>query len=145
MAISELHASHIRRVKVGFVVSGEDLVPSEITDLLGVSPSHAANRGDPKINAAGNVFGSEPEGWWRIDSVPGVDSKDINNHLELLLGIVLPHAAALEEHESFFDVLWESTYLYAGTGPVLSARACSGIGRLGAGLGFDIYQLDEDA
>lgn len=46
--------------------------------------------------------------------------------------------------ETYFDVLWESTYLYAGTGPLLSAQVCEGIGALRAGMGFDIYQVDED-
>jgi len=130
MAISELHASHIRRVKVGFVASGMDLKPSALTAAAGVSPDKAARRGDVRRNAAGAVVGEECEGWWRVDSVPHVASKDINEHFT--------------NCETYFDVLWESTYLYAGTGPVLSSRSCSGIGSLHAGLGFDIYQIDED-
>jgi len=40
-------------------------------------------------------------------------------------------------------VLWESTYLYAGTGPLIEKDCCIGIGLLEAGLGFDIYQIEE--
>lgn len=43
------------------------------------------------------------------------------------------------------SVFWQSTYLYAGTGPLLDAADLAGVAALGAGMGFDIYQLDEDA
>ncbi len=92
----------------------------------------------------GVVTGEEPKGIWCFDSTPEIDSKDINEHFEYLLSLFLPRAESFKGFETFFDVLWESTYLYAGTGPVLSPRNCNGIGRLGAGIGFDIYQVDED-
>lgn len=46
---------------------------------------------------------------------------------------------------TYFDVLWKSTYLYAGTGPLVNAASISGIAALGAGVGLDIYQVDDDA
>jgi len=147
MAINELHAFHVRRVKVGFIVSGPDLDPDMVTRSIGKSPTHKARCGEPRRNLAGKLVGTEDEGWWRLDSTPQVDSKDIDDHFEFLLNLVLPHRDTLvgmtATGETYFDVLWESTYLYAGTGPVLSARVCEGIGAFRAGLGFDIYQVDE--
>jgi hypothetical protein len=59
-----------------------------------------------------------------------------------------PHAELLnqvsEGGETFFDVLWKSTYLYAGTGPLIEARHLRGMAELNAGMGFDIYQVDEE-
>ena len=46
--------------------------------------------------------------------------------------------------KSYFDVLWESSYLYAGTGPILEENIIDGMSRLKASIGFDIYQIDGD-
>ena len=37
-----------------------------------------------------------------------------------------------------------SSYLYAGTGPVLAGDCIAGICELKAGLGFDIYQIESE-
>jgi hypothetical protein len=42
-------------------------------------------------------------------------------------------------------LLWKSSYLYAGTGPLVDAVSIAGIAALRAGVGFDIYQVNEDA
>jgi len=42
--------------------------------------------------------------------------------------------------ETYFDVLWTSNYLYAGTGLVLSHKIVRGMSDSGASIGFDIYQ-----
>ncbi len=148
MTISEFHASHIRRVRVSFVISGPDLDPEDVTRAIGSSPSRCARRGDPQRNLRGDLVGAEDEGWWELSSLPQVDSKDINDHFEYLLTRLLPRRDALLEMavggETFFDVHWASTYLYAGTGPLMSPGVCEGIGALRAGIGFDIYQVDED-
>ena len=46
--------------------------------------------------------------------------------------------------ETFFDVLWTSNYLYAGTGPIISHGGLQGMSDLGASIGFDIYQDEVD-
>ena len=148
MTINELHASHIRRVKVGFILSGEKLSPAEITESLGIEPDHSANRGDERRGYRGVLIAPHSEGFWRIDTEGKVQSKDINDHLRFLLGRLLPHEEKIVRfveagYESFVDVLWESTYLYAGTGPLIESECIVGIGRLKAGMGFDIYQIDE--
>jgi hypothetical protein len=61
---------------------------------------------------------------------------------------LLPHRLTIldfaRDGQTAFDVLWKSTYLYAGTGPMLDADCVSGVAALGAGISFDIYQVDED-
>jgi hypothetical protein len=146
MGISELHASHIKKVRVGFIISGENLDHQKVTNALGLKPDLCANRGDTKI--IGKAVSVHSEGFWRIDTQGKVNSKDINDHLNFLLSILLPHKDIILEMaqngETFFDVLWKSTYLYAGTGPLIDRECLSGIGQLNAGMGFDIYQVDDD-
>ncbi|MDB4908083.1 MAG: hypothetical protein JWO05_2867 [Gemmatimonadetes bacterium] len=75
-------------------------------------------------------------------------SKDVREHFQFLHQRLLPHAQIFrrfaESGETFFGVTWKSTYLYAGTGPLLDAASLAGVAALGAGMGFDIYQIDEE-
>ncbi len=151
--IGESHASHITKVNVAFIISGPKVEPKDLSALFNTLPDRFARKGDERRNAKGNVIGLEEHGWWRIDSTPrlkvtGIHEKNINEHLAVLLSILLPHRARLNElsegGETYFDVLWKSTYLYAGTGPLIEAQYLRGIADLKAGIGFDIYQVDDD-
>jgi hypothetical protein len=152
MAISESHAAHIGRVKVAFWLSGAGLDPSVVSGIVGIPGDFVARAGEPRMARNGAVLNAPNEAVWRIDSSKRVQDtgdalKDINEHLRSLLQILLPHREALtkiaQTGSAFFDVLWESSYLYAGTGPVLEADCIRGIADLGAGVGFDIYQIEE--
>ena len=148
MAISEFHASHMRRVRVSFCVSAPDLEPSEVTLAVGLEPSASARRGDERRNRAGTILAPQAEGFWAYSSDPLTSSKDINDHFAAVLTPLLPHADKLLRFATgggtFFDVLWESTYLYAGTGPLIDAEYLRGVARLQAGMGFDIYQIEPE-
>jgi len=137
MGISEFDASHVGRVAVSFHLSSPTLDPSEVTLALGISPE--------LISVAPSTHG-----FWSISSQGKVDgslaAKDINEHFRYLLRALLPLREAIlkfaQGGETFFDVLWESSYLYAGTGPVIADDCIAGICQLNAGLGFDIYQIE---
>ena len=148
MAISDLHASHIRRVRVTVSVSAPELDPEEVTRRIGLTPNQSNRRGEERRHPrSGVTLGHYLEGCWALSSTPAVDSKDVNDHLRWLLDRLLPCRAAILPlavgGETYFDVLWESTYLYAGTGPLLDAEGLVGVAALSAGMGFDIYQVDE--
>jgi hypothetical protein len=61
---------------------------------------------------------------------------------------LLPHRDAIlklsQEGDIYFDILWQSTYLYAGTGPIIDRDCLQGVSQLQASMGFDIYQIDEE-
>ena len=81
MAISELHASHIRKVEVSFCLSGPDLDPDAVTVRLGLRPDEIQRRGAERLQKrSGVVLGLYHEGMWALGSLPRVDSKDINDH-----------------------------------------------------------------
>jgi hypothetical protein len=115
---------------------------------IGLTPNQSNRRGEERRHPrSGATLGYYPEGCWAVSSAPAVDSKDVNDHLRWLLDRLLPCRAAILPlavgGETYFDVLWESTYLYAGTGPLLDAVCLAGVAALNAGMGFDIYQVDE--
>jgi len=144
--IDEQHASHIGRVKVSFFLSALELEPMMITQSTGLHPDKMAKRGEERRNYVGHLITPHDEGFWMISSEGKISSKDINEHINFLLKLLLPHRETflrvIDEMngETFFDVLWTSNYLYAGTGPIISRHALRGISDLGASIGFDIYQ-----
>ncbi len=142
MTISESHASHIRRVRVDFLLEGCQLDPDTVTQAVGVRPSLYARQGDERRNVKGDVVGTHERRWWQLSSKDAITSKDINDHFRFLLDRLLSCREAIlnfaEGGETFFGVLWESSYLYAGTGPVLDPECIAGVAALGAGMGFDI-------
>ena len=149
MVLNPHHEAHIRGVAVTFSVSAPDLDPDAVTVATGLQPDRQARRGDERRNRAGKLLGFEQEGWWALGTRGKLDSKDVRVHFHYLHAQLLPHAALIrafaEGGETYFDVVWKSTYLYAGTGPIFDADSIRGIAELGAGMGFDIYQVDDEA
>ncbi len=149
--LNEFYESHIGRVFVAFVISAKRLNPNGITDLVGVEPELAVTTGEHLKDYKGNALPStHKQGFWRISSRRNIDSKDVNEHFRYILDILLPCSQELivkineMNGESGFDVLWESSYLYAGTGPILSKETINDVSKLNASIGFDIYQISED-
>ena len=147
--LSENYLSHIGRVAVSFYVSAPDLNPERVTAAIGLQPHSTAKKGDERSNYAGQVISPHKKGHWKISTKGKLTSKDVNEHFSYLLGVLLPHKQTLVKlihelnGESDFDVLWESNYLYAGTGPLLSRETITGVGQLEAAIGFDIYQIEQ--
>jgi len=148
MADLAQNVSHIRKVEVGFIISGKNLNPQEITNALGIQPDHSAACGDERRNLKGALLASHDAGFWRLDTSAKVQSKDINDHFRYLLSLLLPHRDAIlklsQEGDIYFDILWQSTYLYAGTGPIIDRDCLQGVSQLQASMGFDIYQIDDE-
>jgi hypothetical protein len=62
MTISQLHASHIREVNVGFIISGPKVDPEQLSDLTHIPPDRSARKGDERRNARGDLLGSDGVG-----------------------------------------------------------------------------------
>ena len=141
-------------INVGFDLTGPDIDPDAVSLGLAVNPHSCARKGDVyRRGPDGRVISQHPDGWWHLDSTPlirvsGDARMDINEHLKVLLDVLLPKREIILEFatggETYFGVIWKSTYLYAGTGPLIEAQYLRGITELGAGIGFDIYQVDEE-
>ena len=128
MTINEFYASHIGRVAVSFNLSSPTLDPEEVTRVLNISPELVS-------------IPPSTGGFWSLSSqgkIEGaLEAKDINEHLRYLLSMLLPCEETILEFakggETYFDVLWESSYLYAGTGPLIASDCIAGICQLNAG------------
>ena len=148
MKLSSFYLATIRHVHVEFDLTAPNLDPNEVSLALKIKPTRSARRGDERRNLRGTLLSPHKEGWWQLSSEGKVKSKDINKHFEYLLKKLLPRSETIlsfaKDGETYFGVLWENTYLYAGNGPVLSSQSIKGMAELNARIGFDIYQIDED-
>lgn len=150
MPIGPDHAAHIGQVKVAYVLSGPHLDPDAVTRAVGVRPDYEHHVGDERRNVGGCVLGVHADGAWRLEARVAGDEltrKDVDAHVRSLLAILRPHAPVLrawaEQGEALFDVMWQSSNLAAGTGPVFAPDCVQGIAELGAALGLDVYVIDE--
>ena len=147
--LNPLYESHIGKVEVSFCLSAPHLGTSELSDLLKILPDSYAKRGDKRKNRQGlDVPGVEEKGYWILSSKGRINSKDINDHFGILFHYLLPVRHEIcnflksSDSEAYFDVFWESSYLYAGTGPILSDETVKNVSELNASIAFDIYQID---
>jgi len=73
----------------GLRFSGDRLAPESLTRILGTEPRTAYRKGDVfKIVRGHEVRGRT--GLWLLSSEGRVDSLDLNDHLDYLLGLVFP-------------------------------------------------------
>lgn len=142
------HEAHIGRVWVEFELTGNEIASKTVTEALGLTPDDSANKGDSRENFAGKPLTPHREGWWYLTSRDKIDSKDLRVHFHYLLEKLLPVSDKIASLGSncnkYFGVHWESSYLYAGTGPILDLATIEGVARLRAEMGFDIYQIEGD-
>jgi hypothetical protein len=141
MAISDLYASTIVKVRAYFGFSEFGCDPDEITRSLAIAPDEVGRKGDVKLVRAGREV-RWPFNSWSLSS--RVESKDVNEHLRELLSRLseVNPEFPVEFGEASFSLLWEGTYLYAGSGPFFEADVVVGIARFKASLYQDIYQVD---
>lgn len=80
--------SGLPNARVSFCIYGDSLNPKEITEFINLVPSHTHSKGDyPKNNPK---YAAYKQGAWIIHSQQA-DTKTLENHLEGLLALLLPH------------------------------------------------------
>lgn len=137
----------IGRVSADLVVNGKELSPAQITELLGIQPDYAHDMGTPIVDIRGKQVGVKRSNYWRYGSAGRVQSKDLDEHVRMVLEVVEPRATVLralaQRNEVYIWTLWESFGLILGAGPIISPAACRGIDAIGAELHFNIFCLRE--
>jgi hypothetical protein len=89
------------KISATFRVVGRDLVPDDISLLLGRKPDEAHRKGDPRLGESGRRYSDFNTGLWAIDTPK--DEKPLDEHLGELLG-------KLEGYKSVMRNLQEKGY-----------------------------------
>lgn len=136
----------VDRLSVTLALHGVDLVPDEISRLLGCSPTHGHRRGEPRKSRSANVAPWKTGAWLlRVDCAAPTTASAL---LEDMLARV-----------SDDDALWSSLSLQYETSVgfgvflsgwnrsmVLDARSVQRLARMKVTVDFDVYgAVDDDA
>jgi len=142
MALSDLYASTILKVRASFGFFNFSCDPDEITRAFAVEPDRLDRKGEIRKLPKGRERIVDIQ-CWSISS--DLDSKDVNEHVRQILRRIegRQHALKPEFGQPSFDVVWKNSYLYAGTGPFYEADVLAGIASWNAMLYQDIYQVDQ--
>ncbi|QQE13336.1 DUF4279 domain-containing protein [Planctomycetota bacterium] len=78
-------------VNVTFGIRADDLIPDEMTKLLGIQPSHSFARGDEyvgHINLTEKGVRTREHGVWQVRSEEVVKSDDLQDHVDYLIDLL---------------------------------------------------------
>jgi hypothetical protein len=136
--------SELDDLRVSLILVSEHGDARSVTEVLGIQPVHAHSAGEPRTGRLrGSTFKNSV---WRLESdLPR--SARLDDHIRSILNRVLPKA---EEIERLCASKWRLELRCGifingtgGGGTIIGADAVSGIARLGAEIGLDIYSDDE--
>lgn len=81
--------SACKKTNVMFRIGGDNVVPSEVTNFIGINPSRAFAKGEEYITKRGKTR-QRPIGHWSISSEMAVQSTSPEKHAKFLLDLLEP-------------------------------------------------------
>ena len=126
------------------VIRGKNLVPQEVTEVIGIVPTKSFKRGDIR-----NGDKKWPHGYWELESKNFVESVDLAVHLEWLAAKLEPSKAELvkligqEGIDAELSCFWILPSSYESLS--LSADLLRCLASLGVRIQFDVYCSIETA
>ena len=130
----------ISKSEVSLRISGDDIVPSEITRLLGCEPDRAWAKGDEVTAAKSGRTRTVTFGLWSLYS--GIrEPANLDDHIFGLIAQLTSDLEIWADLANRFDIdLFSSLFLHdTNEGLVVSAEALRALGDRGIELGLDIY------
>ena len=121
-------------------ISGEDLDPDRITELLGCAPTYAARKGDVLTSPASGLSRTVKAGMWRLEATDR-EPEDLNGQIAELLGRL---TASLDVWRTLsgryrIDLFCGFFMRETNEGLEVSAESLVALGQRGIVLGMDIY------
>jgi hypothetical protein len=121
-------------------ISGDDLVPDEVTRLLGTSPTHAQSKGEPIFTNQGTSRIAKL-GMWRLNATvrkPG----DLDGQIQEILGQMTTDLSVWTDlHDRYeMDLFCGLIMDSSNEGIIISPVSLRELGSCGIELGLDIYR-----
>jgi len=130
------------RTYASIIISGENFNPSDVSSILGISPSYSFRKGDRR-----GEKGIWDHSFWELSTKDEETSTDLSVHLEWLIVKILPRkeilislASASKSIKTYISCFWESKTGHGG--PVFSPELMGKIADLNLELSLDIYFAD---
>src|SRR5579862_6405921 len=136
--MSEVHQS-----TVALRISGDNLVPDEITALLGASPTHAVIKGEKGKHITGPKVGDvrvARSGMWTLEA-PDREPEDMNGQIREILSQMTADLAVWQSITKRYRVdLFCGLFLSGDYGGLtLSPQSLAALGERGIEMGLCIY------
>lgn len=137
--------AHLHRALASLRISGEDLIPSEVTRLLGSEPTHAREKGD-NISRNPAIVNPSKFGQWRLHASE-TEPEDFDGQVAEVLGKLTNDFAIWKGLASRFNVdLFCGWYMAEwNEGVTISPKTLRALGERSIELGLDIYGPRNDA
>lgn len=123
---------------------GDDLLPDEISALLGAIPTASHHKGQELKGGQSGVVRIARTGSWRL-SVPRREPENLEAQIFEVLDQLTGDLAIWESLARFRPDLFCGLFMGSGNdGVSLSPRALLALGQRGIELGLDIYDAEEE-
>ena len=118
-----------------------------LASQLGINADWSLPAAPQTFDSVGIARNSGRRGCWLICSKGRVASKDVNEHLRYLLGLLLPHrgmiTSAAQGGVAVFTVHWAGQAYPYDCGPVLAVDCVAGIAALDAEIAFTLHAVQQ--
>jgi Domain of unknown function (DUF4279) len=126
-------------------VMGEDLIPAQITELLGKEPAASQSKGERIVGKNTGTVRIAKFGLWRFDSTAQIPG-NLDDQIEEILSGLSQDLSVWARITSQFEVdLFCGLFMKAHMeGLSISPKWLAALGNRGIELGLDIYGGDDD-
>lgn len=123
---------------------GEDLVPEQITALLGARPTVSYHKGQELVGNRTGIVRIAKTGCWRLSAVDR-KPEDLDAQIFEILGQLTQDPAVWQSLARYQPDVYCGVFMGSGNDATsVSAKALLAMGRRGISLGLDIYDFDEE-
>ena len=122
---------------------GDDLVPDEITALLGASPTESCRKCQELIGSKTGIVRITKTGSWRL-SAARREPEDLEAQIVEILGQLTQDLSVWESLANYQPDLFCGLFMGSSNdGLTLSAKVLLSLGQRGIALGLDIYDVGD--
>jgi len=137
--------AHLHKSAVTLRISGDDLIPDEISRLLGASPTDAQTRCDKIVGKKTGHVRIAKWGMWRL-CAPDREPEDMDGQIQEILSQATGDLAVwLSITKEYHADLFCGLFMRVGNeGLTISSQSLAALGARGIEMGLDIYKGNDD-
>lgn len=138
--------SALQRAVATLRIAGDDLVPAEVSTLLGAEPTYSQVNGQALPSKSPSGIRIAKFGQWRLEAI-ATEPEDVNSQVSELLAHLTPSLETWRVLSQRYKIdLFCGWYMgEQNEGVEISSGTLSALGARGIGLSLDIYAPEPDA
>ena len=136
--------AQLQKSVVALRIAGDDLIPDEITKLLGATPTYAQTKGDRIVGEKTGHVRVVKLGMWHL-CAQDREPEDINGQIHEILSQMPDDPALWQSITKRYQIdLFCGLFMDASNeGLTVSAQSLAALGTRGIEIGLEIYASDE--